>query len=144
MEKYTLKDLAIHYGFASSYFSVMKNTNQEKFNFVFSFDENKKRSLEKYIEFVSSVISNMEKVLFSFDKKHDYGVWITKLDLTNIKNLTSVYCSDERAIFKYREEEEYIGLKFNSLQKWLKIIEQFKVRKYAWVNTHKQTECNYT
>ena len=51
----TLVNLSKKYGKSSAYFSVLKRVSREKFDFIFSFDKDREKSVEKYIQYVESL-----------------------------------------------------------------------------------------
>lgn len=125
----TYADLANKYGFKDNYFTAMKAQNREKFKFIFSFSDNREESVELYIRYVSELILNCEDLFLQLGSK-EYGKMIIDLGLTTNELPHNVTSSFNDTLFRVREDGELLTLKFNFVEKLIKIFEHAK--KVAW------------
>ena len=61
--------LSKYFCFCLSYFHQMELNNKEKYNLIFSFDKDRKKSVLKYCSYVKTIILKMKKIIQLLYKK---------------------------------------------------------------------------
>lgn len=121
----SLRKLGLKHGLSQSFFPMMKKDNKEKFNYVFSFDEDKEKSIEIYLNNTESLIRDMEKLLFKYERR---SVELSRkvfeadvYDKVNDKNFRQIYHRLTLEIFKKRYH--LFTIKPYQIKRWVKILE---------------------
>ena len=117
-----MKQLAKKFGFSDDYFSVVKSNNPEKFNLILSFDENPEKSTYKYIAYLETLISKMEKILLSYECNTDYGKKLKKANIIKTVFTGQAYNSDCATVFRIRDDRDYFSIQLQTIERWKKII----------------------
>ena len=116
------------FGVSISYFHQVKTNNKEKYDLMLSFDENPKMSILKYIDYVKSVLDQMEMVLHDFEDG-EYGKMLYKHKILNHTNFNAIYDDEVSVIFAIRDElRDYLKINLLQLRKWEKIIDIYNAR----------------
>lgn len=108
-----------------TYFSCLKYLNQEKYDFIFSFDSNRVISVKKYIAFTEDLINKMSYVL-NFYNAAEYGQLLNDTGLVKNKNYNQNYDKECLFVFRYREDCDYFDITMHHIQKYSKIINAFE------------------
>lgn len=120
--------LARYIGVSDTFFSAMRRTNKDKFDFVLSFHTNPYKSVDKYAIYVSKIVSQMERILNFFEhKKYLFGSMVRALGLSNVKNHTRIYDSYSFSVFKINDKtSNFFSIKHTTLIAWNTIIKHFE------------------
>lgn len=119
--------LSLHFGLNKNYFSVMRCNNIHKYDFIFSFDESKIKSINKFIRYIKNILIKMECILdFYSNKQWLYGKKLgeNKISLMNAKK--QVYQEDCLSVYRIRFSIlDYLSISFLLIQRYEKIIALF-------------------
>lgn len=109
----------------TSYFGSMECNNKEKYNFIMSFDFNKIKSVNFYIQFVKKLILKMENILdFYTNKEWLYGKKLFDNKISNFGARKQVYLEDCKSIYQYRETtNKYLSISYSVILRWKLIID---------------------
>ena len=96
--------LSSHFKLKPCYFGSMECNSNDKYTFIMSFDDDKKKSVLKYIHYVKTLIQKMEKILeFYSNKEWLYGKKLFEAKISN-------YGTES---YKIRDEFNGKALNFN-------------------------------
>lgn len=129
-----LGKLSEELGYSAAYFYSMKKANPDKYNAIFKDETNEYEALAKYVNYVEQLVLKMEKILSSYKKKRDFGEIVHQLGLSNItdaKNFTQTHVAEEFVVYKIREENDFVRVRYSTVLKWEKIVEYHELREVA-------------
>ncbi len=117
--------LSLKLNFKSYYFGSMQCNSKEKYDFIMSFDTNKIKSVNLYIQFVKNTIFKMENILdFYTNKEWLYGKMLFDNKISNFGARKQVYLEDCKSIYQYRETiNEYLSISYSVILRWKLIID---------------------
>lgn len=117
--------LSKHFCFCPSYFHQMELNNKEKYNLIFSFDKNRKKSVLKYCSYVKTIILKMKKILdFYENKTWLFGKTLIKAGISKDYGATQIYLETYYAVSPAKFDlKGFISIKHTLLIKWEKIIQ---------------------
>lgn len=117
--------LSLKFDFKPYYFGSMQCNNKEKYDFIMSFNINKIKSLNLYIQFVKNIIFKMENILdFYTNKEWLYGKILFDNKISNFGARKQVYLEDCKSIYQYRETtNEYLSISYSVILRWKLIID---------------------
>lgn len=124
-------DLAITYELDRSYFHMLRKSNKKKYDLIFSFDNDYRKSLDKYLEYIETLIFNMQDVLENYDgKRKEYATLLYKLGLSKTKNYSEVYNNDMRIAYRVRmNKKDFLNISCGIIKKFEAIINEVKKEK---------------
>ncbi len=105
------------------YFAVLKHTNREKYNFIFSFDKDRKKSVLKYMNYIEELYSKVIDIFYSFDNPWKFGIWASECKLYTHPSPTIMQIT----IFKIFDN--YLSAQWNVVKKLEKIIQFYYLGK---------------
>lgn len=129
-----LGKLSEELGYSTSYFYSMKREQPSKYNAIFKDKANEYEAVAQYISYVEQLSLKMEEILSAYKKKRDYGELTNRLGLSNItdsKNFTQTYVSEEFVVYKIREENDFLRVRYSTVLKWEKIIAYHELKEVA-------------
>lgn len=117
--------LSLKFDFKPYYFGSMQCSNKEKYDFIMSFNINKIKSVNLYIQFVKNIIFKMENILdFYTNKEWLYGKILFDNKISNFGARKQVYLEDCKSIYQYRETtNEYLSISYSVILRWKLIID---------------------
>lgn len=121
-------NLAIMCELDKSYFYVLRKRNKEKYDFIFSFDSDYKKSLDKYLEYVETLIFNMQDVLEMYDgKRKEYANLLHRLGLSKMKNSSMGYSVDVNIAYRVRmSKKDFLSIYYGIIKKFEAILNEVK------------------
>lgn len=121
-------NLAIMYELDKSYFYTLRKRNKEKYDFIFSFDSDYKKSLDKHLEYVETLIFNMQDVLEMYDgKRKEYANLLYRLGLSKMKNSSMVYSVDVNIAYRVRmSKKDFLIIHYGIIKKFEAILNEVK------------------
>lgn len=105
-------------GASRGYLSLVKCANIEKYNYIFSFDNDRVKSIVKYKKYIEEVYQKVQDIYYNYDGV--FGRWLFENGFYS--HLSSQ--NFEKMIFKMGKG--YLGCKLDSLRKMEKIIEVYE------------------
>jgi len=109
-------ELSRHFGFDKDYFAVMKTTNRAKFYYIFTFDKDKVKSVNKYIYYIEELYSKVIDIYYSFDNPSLLIGWLCRVGVYQNVMLVDF----EKTIFKVFDS--FLSVQFNIVKKFEDII----------------------
>jgi len=118
---------SIDIGISKNYFYQIKKQSPDKYKKIFSFNEDKIKSIRSYIKYVENILYTMEKILI--DENFigiKYGKIMKKISNTS-KKVYHNYYTDCKIVFQSRfEDKDYLTLKYDTLLRFENIIKIYK------------------
>lgn len=124
-------NLATTYELGRTYFFMLRKSNKKKYDLIFSFDNDYKKSINKYLEYVESLIFNMQDVLEDYDgKRKEYAVLLYKLGLSKTRNYSMVYSNDISIVYRVRmNKKDFLTISYGVIKKFEAILNELKKEK---------------
>ena len=112
------------FNFSHTYFGVIQKSNLEKYNTIFSFDEDKIKSVKKYCAYVKSIVFKMQEILeFYENKTWLFGKTLIKAGISKNYGATQIYLETYYALSSVNLDfKGCISINYTLLNKWEKII----------------------
>ena len=116
-----LRELAKYFGYSENYFYVVRAMNREKFDFIFSFDSDIKKSAEKYCDYVTDLLTSAEEMYYSdIEEFENKMVHIGYVPAVKSKKTKAIHFS--KNFYKIRDKSP-LSMKFNLVQNLIFICE---------------------
>ncbi len=111
------KEMSLYLDLKFNYFSVLKCTNKEKYNYIFSFDKyNRLNSINKYNKYVSNLIDKVIDIYYSYEKPYYFAKWLKDNKLYSFSCAQSI----EKLLFK--TYDNYLNSRLSVIDKLENII----------------------
>ena len=122
----SLVDFSNEIGISKNYFYQIKRQSPNKYQYIFSLDSDKIKSIKKYVKYVEAILQQMEKILI--DENFigiKYGNIIKKISNTSKKAYHNYY-TDCKIVFQSRfKDKDFLTLKYDTLLRFEKIIKVY-------------------
>jgi len=125
----SLTQLAEIVGLSKSYFFILRHKTRERFDYMFSFDFNYKKSFFMYIERVEGLTFEISDILNKVQRHCRYGEMCKQLGFSKVhnKNRTQVFDRESNTVNQLRlEDKDFLNIRFITLKRWIKIVDYVK------------------
>ena len=114
-----------YFGKDYNYFSVVKKTTPEKFEFIQSFDEDLLKAVDKYDNYVQDLINKVTDIRYGFDRDKDLFRWLVKIGVAKAESQSNNVIRDLDGLL-FNSKKDNLSVKFSQVKRLEKIIKEKK------------------
>lgn len=122
--------LSKYFNRCDSYFSAIKQIDKDKFDFIMSFDADRKKSVIKYFEFVGNLINNLQQEIYN---NRELFIDVLPKAGYNYSKTHKTLSGFERSLFSIRMD--FLGVRYKLLQRYIEIDNLIKEAKNGYSKT---------
>lgn len=112
----SLGEISIGFGRCRSYFDAVKKQTPDRFNFIMSFDSDRRQSVKKYVMFVENLILKLQEEVYKDERLSK--VLMVKAGY-NAKNISASRWGLEQRLFIVRDN--FLNVKYSALKRYIKL-----------------------